>query len=386
MKKTLKILFYFSIILFIVFLFISKTLTNGDEVIKVIIEKEANSSKETKQQINQKPSIEAGDEQNITFSENNVTAIAKDKDGYWLLVKLHSYQDAKVNRIYRYDDKGREVMNIYKYDNHAMKEQKTLHKYTDDGKVKELNVIFSTDGEVYRDTKTIYNEHGNIAKEVIVSEEGLLGETSLYEIEHHYNDEEQLLEVEVIAKNGKFISQKNEYKNGKLISKRYFNRNGDVSGLDYVYKDGILRESRDFGEFWVDSKFYNAKGLLIAKTYGYGNRAEYTYDKENRLIEEKKDTQKKHFFYNKDGKKIKEEYLLKNSDGTFEQVSYTTFDEEKIQKVSLIDGSTIETFYAEKEVTKREVYDEHGNLIEVWDDAINKLIERRFYRFVLEKE
>jgi len=32
---------------------------------------------------------------------------------------------------------------------------------------------------------------------------------------------------------------------------------------------------------------------------------------------------------------------------------------------------------------KRVVYDKHGNLIEVWDDATGKLIERRFYRFVV---
>jgi hypothetical protein len=32
---------------------------------------------------------------------------------------------------------------------------------------------------------------------------------------------------------------------------------------------------------------------------------------------------------------------------------------------------------------KREVYDEHKNLIEIWDDADGKLIEKRFYRFVI---
>ena len=33
---------------------------------------------------------------------------------------------------------------------------------------------------------------------------------------------------------------------------------------------------------------------------------------------------------------------------------------------------------------RRDVYDEHGNLIEIWDDVPNELIERRFYRFVIE--
>jgi hypothetical protein len=31
---------------------------------------------------------------------------------------------------------------------------------------------------------------------------------------------------------------------------------------------------------------------------------------------------------------------------------------------------------------RRDVYDEHNNLIEIWDDADDKLVEKRFYRFV----
>jgi len=35
---------------------------------------------------------------------------------------------------------------------------------------------------------------------------------------------------------------------------------------------------------------------------------------------------------------------------------------------------------------RREVYDEHKNLIEIWDDSDGKLIEKRFYRFIYSKK
>ena len=78
----------------------------------------------------------------------------------------------------------------------------------------------------------------------------------------------------------------------------------------------------------------------------------------------------------------------KDSDGEFEQISYTLFDEEQTQKISL-NSDKVEITYKYiplKDVAieeRRDVYDKHGNLIEIWDDIANELIEKRFYRFMI---
>jgi len=408
MKKALKILLYSSIILFIIFLFVSQEPTKQDEVTKVV-SKKIEKIQEIPKEINQQPIINTGDDQNITVvdegaeTEDNVTINV----GYWVLERVEvnnesieyeynkdkkiikkmidSNHDGKVDTVYYYDSKGRELINTYK--NEVM-EKKTLHKYSDDGKVKELDVIYSSSGEVYRARKTIYNERGDIAKE-IVELEGLT-EANLYEIEYHYNDANQPLDVVVVSKDKRYIAQKYQYKDEKLVSKRFLDNQGQISsGINYIYEDEVLKEVQDFGEFWDNSKFYNAKGLLTEETVGYGDRIKYIYDEENRLIVEKREAKEKYFFYNEDGEKIQEDHYEKDINGEFEKVSYTLFNKEKTQKISLVDDSVeityIENFHSGQIVIhdRRDVYDRYGNLIEIWDDATGKLIEKRFYRFVV---
>ena len=252
MKKALKTLLYSSIVLLIIFLFVSSEPTKQDEVTKVV-SKKIEKIQEIPKEISQQPTVNVGDDQNITVvdegaeAEDNVTINV----GYWVLERVEvnnefieyeynkdkkiikkmidSNNDGKVDTVYYYDDKGREVINIYK---NEMMEKKTLHKYSDDGKVKELHIIYSSSGEVYRDKKTIYNERGDIEKEIVE-----LTDINLYEIEYHYNDANQLLDVVVVSKDQRYIAQEYQYKDEKLVSKRFLDNKGQISsGINYIYE------------------------------------------------------------------------------------------------------------------------------------------------------
>jgi len=118
----------------------------------------------------------------------------------------------------------------------------------------------------------------------------------------------------------------------------------------------------------------------------------YIYDEDNRVIVEESDKEKYLYFYNNKGNKIRDERYDKNEDGEFIQQWYTLYNGDKEETIfSNRNGSVIrDSFSSKRHITgiilinqKREVYDEHKNLIEIWDDSKDKLIEKRFYRFVV---
>lgn len=451
MKKALKIIFYFSVILLIVFISIKEDSNKRDELIKVIIEQENNMPeqiekiKEIQKQINQKPIVNAGDDRNITFGEEVRLAVsAKDSDGeivsylwkegnktlsqeesfdykfdrgihhlkvtvtdnkgveaednitinvgYWMLVKVEvggestvyeynadkkiikklvdSNQDGKADTIYHYDDKGREVLNA-KYSNGRGWDKNITKQFTDDGKLKEHNTILHTHGVVDIFKKIIYNEKGNILKKIEIR---YLNGTNKYEKTYYYSDTDKLLEIIGMIKGKMFMNTKYQYNNERLVSERISYDDIDsnykvTDGKDYIYEDEVLKEVhyKYYKDYYNYREFYNEKGLVI---------------------ENLDDMARTKYFYNEDGEKIKEEYYIKDSDGEFEQISYTLFDEEQTQKISL-NSDKVEITYKYiplKDVAieeRRDVYDKHGNLIEIWDDVANELIEKRFYRFMI---
>jgi len=410
MKKALKILLYSSIILFIIFLFVSQEPTKQDEVTKVVSEK-IEKNQEIPKEINQQPTVNAGDEGAET--EDNVTINV----GYWVLERVEvnnesieyeynkdkkiikkmidNNQDGKADRIYYYDDKGRETFSAV-YNNGMILDKNISSQFTDDGKLKEKNTVFHYNDKVdySLNIKKIYNEKGNILKEIGIKKfSDEIDDSSMgykYEKKYYYNDTEQLLEVIGISNGKKYLHEEYKYEDERLLSKRVSDREGIYTGENYIYEDGVLKEVYHIRDTYYGGfhEFYNGNGLVKEMVEG-AKKIKYIYDEENQLIVEKREAKEKYFFYNEDGEKIQEDHYEKDIDGEFKKVSYTLFDKEKTQKISLIDDSVettyIENFYSGQIVIhdRRDVYDRYGNLIEIWDDATGKLIEKRFYRFVV---
>jgi hypothetical protein len=106
-------------------------------------------------------------------------------------------------------------------------------------------------------------------------------------------------------------------------------------------------------------------------------------------VEERVEGNQKTKYLYEEGIKIREEDYKKDSDGEFEKTSYKLIGEDKTTEVSLVTDKveiTYNDLYIGEVVIekRRDVHDAYGNLIEIWDDVSNKLIERRFYRFVIE--
>ena len=402
MKNSLKILLYFSIVLSIAIFFISKDSPQKNEITKVVIEQERNISekieiiekvKEIEKEINQKLIVTAKDEQNITKSV-----------GYWKLIKIEKYgssityeynkdkqiikvvvdnnKEGSAHRVwtYKYDDKGRETYGTNYYNGKVL-DKNFSNQFTDDGKIKEKNTLHYSLGEIYgfTNTKIIYNDKGDILKEIEVrsdlDENGEPLVNYKYEKKYYYSDTDQLLEIIGTIKGKEEMHIIYQYEDERLVSTRGTYRLSEHNGGEnYIYEDGVLREIYSFDTNYGYRKFYNEDGLVEEKKdFAFGS----SYEKIK-------------YFYDEDGKKIKAEHYKRDIDGEFEHVADSFFDDEETRKVFL-NSDKVEITYDKKLhlgtlviEKRRDVYDEHGNLIEIWDDASDKLIEKRFYRFVIE--
>ena len=461
--------------------------------------------------INQKPTVDAGDDQNITFGDDvTLEAIAKDSDGeilsylwregnrtlsekehfdykfkkgvhhltvivvdnngakvednvtvnvgIWVLDKIivnnhypskrmfdgiinYEYnQDGKIvktmmdfdrdgvaDRIYYYgyDKEGRDTFIAFDFDNNGIIDNNISTIFYENNNIKEINNQFFNrndgtlsnlrkekrmeDGRLskiiitqYRpDALSVdvaeyhYNEKNKLLKIVSISND----EKSMVE-EYHYNDNSQLVEIVSIENGQNHIDEKYYYKNNKLLIEESFQNNELVFKELYIYEEEVLtkREGLYYDDGSVSDKtikFYNKKGLLEEEIYQNGAKVKYLYDENNRLIEEERGSSKHYSFYDKDGTKIREDKYEKNENGEFENSSYTLFNEDEIEIVFfdddgtriLNDGSKSKRHIGSVTILeRRDVYDEYKNLIEIWDDSKDKLIEKRFYRFIYSKK
>jgi len=465
-----------------------------DEVIKSveiqkIIKLDKNITVVTEQKINQPPTVDAGDDQNITFGDEvRLEAIAKDSDG-----EVASYLWREGNRTLseeeRFDykfDKGIHHLTVTVTDNDGAEAEDnvtvnvgiwvldkiitmnrrgdsgrfnaTIHyEYNSDGKITktmiDLNqddvvnqvyyygydkdgkdtftaVDFDNDGYIDRNSspsfsrrvengyekwyingeksiftkvETKYNEAGNILETITlkdylkayrIDDEGNIVEVEPYseidKTKYHYNEDNQLLEVISIDNGKKYINEKYHYQNGQLTLKEYF-YDGKLSSQErYIYEEESLKESEyiDYEDGNISRtvhKYYNEKGLLEND-----EKTKYFYDKNNRVVVEESDNKKYLYFYDNEGNNIEEKLYKKNEDGEFEPYWSRLYDGDKEEflsfpkHISIIDYD----YFSKKHIGKvmiyerRDVYDEHKNLIEIWDDADGKLVEKRFYRFV----
>jgi YD repeat-containing protein len=476
-----------------------------------ITQSDSNRSVIKNKRVNQKPTVEAGDDQNITFgNEVTLEAIARDKDGeiisylwregnqtlseeesfdytfekgvhhlqvivtdndgaeaednvtvnvgVWVLDKItiknkigicglfdgiitYEYnQDGKIiktlmdsdrdgvaNRVYYYgyDEKGRDIFTASDFNNNGIIDRNTSQTFYENDNVKESTHIdfYRENGKPYRIIKNEYtkngkelrktiilgqeedniNDEGTSIKEYHYNENNQLSEIvaifngqSYVEKEYHYNDNKQLLEVISVENGKKRIDEKYHYKDEKLLSKESFNQNILESKESYIYEEEVLRKReyfryKDRNISNKTSNHYNPEGLLEASIDTSGAKTKYLYDENARLIEVESIIDKHYNFYDKDGQKTRKELYLKNNEGEFEKYSYTLYNKDERETVYLEDGTRIINDDSKSKrhigrVTiqqRRDVYDDHKNLIEIWDDATGKLIEKRVYRFIV---
>jgi len=475
----------------------------GDELKKSVeIEKITKPDKNitvlTERKINQKPTVEAGDDQNITFGEEvTLEAIAKDRDGdivsylwregnttlsedksfdykfdkgvhniqvvvrdnkgaeaednitlnvgIWVLDRVevnnkstvcgvfdgyieYEYNgDDKITKVmrdydrdgianeiyyYGYDKEGRDSFEAMDFNNDGVIDRNRSKTFYSNGKIKESTFVqYRDNGTLLSISKDVYAQDGQIVKESY--NENVK--------EYHYNENNQLLEIVNISNNGEYIERKynynydnqllevvsmdNEgrevidekylYMDEKLLLREKFYEGKLYSQVYYSYEEEHLKEEKhisydDENISYTISQYYNKKGLLEKE-----GETKYLYDEHNRVIVEENDKQKYLYFYNNKGNKIRDERYDKNEDGEFRKQWYTLYNGDKQETIfSNRNGSVIrDSFSSKRHISgmilinqKREVYDEHKNLIEIWDDASDKLIEKRFYRFVYKRK
>jgi len=462
--------------------------------IQKIIKPDKNITVVTEQKINQPPTVEAGDDQNITFGDKvRLEAIAKDSDGevasylwregnrtlseeerfdykfdkevhhlkvvvtdnngakaednitinvgIWVLDRIevnnksticgvfdgyieYEYNsDGKITKVmrdynrdgianeiyyYGYDKEGRDSFEAIDFNNDGVVDRNRSKTFYSNGKIKESIFVqyrdngtllsiskdeYAKDGrklkKIYNENikEYHYNENNQLLEIVNISNSG-----EYIERKYSYNDENQLLEVVSMDNKGKeFIDEKYLYEDGKLILKEDFHEGELHLKVHYSYEEEHLKEEKylsyDDGNISrTTNRYYNEKGLLEKK-----GETKYIYDEDNRVIVEESDKEKYLYFYNNKGNKIRDERYNKNEDGEFIKQWYTLYNGDKEETIfSNRKGSLLrDSFSSKRHITgrimitqKREVYDEHKNLIEIWDDSKDKLIEKRFYRFV----
>ena len=198
-----------------------------------------------------------------------------------------------------------------------------------------------------------------------------------------------------------WVIEKYSYREGKLVLHESFEEGEKLLGKEeYFYEDGILKEKKIYISYdkkleFLSKNYYNKKELL-EKSICDNGITKFFYDDENRLILEERNSQKdedsykEEYIYSDNGKLTSAIHYEKDENREFEEESKIVYSNHgKIEKVfakeNLILGSYKNLSLSATSTSKerREVYDEHGNIIEIWDDADGKLIEKRVYRFVV---
>ena len=323
-------------------------------------------------------------------------------------IKVSSFwHDGTVRFVdyYEYDEKGREISHAEDTYNDGNIDTNISKVFNEDGKIIEkINIHF---GEMRVDdiTKYTYNKNGDIEQKVqkLLYTRDEQKAFSSNRVDYKYNENNQLLEVLNGVDDGTrlWIIEKYSYKEGKLVLHESFEEGKKLLGREeYSYEDGSLKEIKKFYVFedeklkLLSKNYYNEKELL-EKIIQDDDVIKQNYDDENRLILEERNSledeysYREEYIYSDDGKLTSFIHYKKDENGEFEEAfKILHYDNGKIEKVfshkNLILGSykniCLSATRTSKE--KREVYDEHKNLIEIWDDADDKLIEKRFYRFV----
>ncbi len=329
------------------------------------------------------------------------------RDGKITKTMMDWNHDGKVDYVYYYgyDKEGKESFVAIDLDNDGYIDQNSSPNFTYRSK-NGFNVLYR-DGQKFMVNKisSEYSDDGKIVETVNIEEHlkvdyeddnGNVIETKPYttieKTKYHYNEENQLVELVSIDNNGsEHIDKKYHYEDGKLVLKEYFYKGKRLSKERYEYEGELLKESkyryyRDGKVSRTLNRYYNENGLLEND-----GSVKYLYDENNRVIAEENKHEKFIYFYDNEGNKIGDERYTKNEEGSFEKYWSRSFDGDREEILLLPKHISIINYdyFSKKRIgevviyKRRDVYDEHNNLIEIWDDIDGKLIEKRFYRFVV---
>jgi YD repeat-containing protein len=317
------------------------------------------------------------------------------KDGNVTKISDDNNQDGIVDsvRYYGYDSKGRELFKAYDFDADGDIDENRSQNFNEQNKIQEKKILsYRNDKNFFNSmTKYQYDEEGKILNEITLKAY-YDDEKEESRIDYHYNQDSQLVEVWY----GNQLSTKNHYQDGKLILKEDF-IGGELSSKHvYHYENNILKENvytsyMDKEITFHRQKKYNDKGLLTEEINNHTKIKKYIYDEQTQLILTEDNNEKEEYTYNDDGTLIRKDIYTKNENNKFEKDSYTVYDRENGKHDTIyMDENRIYTRYDNKYLNgfstskeRRYVYDEHKNLIEIWDDADGKLIEKRVYRFII---